>query len=164
MKKTFQVLNNLEKEGHLGRYAVGGAMAAMFYVEPVLTYDLDIFVVLPVKGGLVTLAPLYEALQKRGYPLEKECVVIEGVPVQFLPAHNVLLGEALREALDKEYSGVPARVLRPEHLMAIALQTGRGKDRARFRMFQEGAKTDPTYFESILARHGLKSKRDEWSR
>ena len=34
-------------------------MGATFYVEPLLTFDLDIFVLLPgTAGGLLTLAPL----------------------------------------------------------------------------------------------------------
>ena len=37
-------------------------------------------------GGLLTLAPLYAALRARGFVEEDECVNIEGVPVQFLPA------------------------------------------------------------------------------
>lgn len=47
MEKTFKVLNRLVEEGIIGRYAVGGALGAMFYAEPVSTFDLDIFVVLP---------------------------------------------------------------------------------------------------------------------
>lgn len=73
MEKTLQVLNALERDGVLVRYAIGGAMAATFYVEPVLTFDLDIFAVLPpatssakafdspAAGELLTLSPLYEA-------------------------------------------------------------------------------------------------------
>ncbi len=57
MDKTLQVLNGLVAEGVLSRYAIGGAMGATFYVEPVLTFDLDIFVVLPqTSAGLYTLA------------------------------------------------------------------------------------------------------------
>jgi hypothetical protein len=90
MEQTLQILNELERAGVLGRYAIGGAMGATFYVEPVLTYDLDVFVVLPqTPGGLLTLAPLYQALRKRGYTEEGDCVNIAGVPVQFLPAYNV---------------------------------------------------------------------------
>jgi len=71
MEKALQVLNELERNGELGRYAIGGAMAATFYIEPVLTFDLDIFVVLPeAAGGLLTLAPLYQALRTRGYTAE----------------------------------------------------------------------------------------------
>src|SRR2546428_7112387 len=108
-------------------------MGATFYVEPLLTFDLDVFVVLPQTGsGLLTLAPLNEALRGRGDSKEEEgCVLIEGVPVQFLPAYNALLEEALREARETLYEEVSARVVRAEHLIAICLQTGRDKDRER---------------------------------
>ena len=94
------VLNELEKEGVFTRYAIGDAMGATFYVEPLLTFDLHVFVVLPqTESGLLPLAPLYEALRGRGYLKEEgDCVLIEGVPVQFLPAYNALLEEALKEA------------------------------------------------------------------
>jgi hypothetical protein len=156
MERTLQVLNDLERDGVVTRYAIGGAMGATFYVEPVLTFDLDVFVVLPLtSGGLLTLAPLYEALRARGYREEKECVNIEGVPVQFLPVYNALLEEALAEARDTRYESTPTRVLRAEHLLAIALQTGRDKDRERVRLLREQGTLDENYLEAVLARHGL---------
>ena len=120
MKRTLEILNELEREGAFSRYAIGGAMAATFYTEPVLTFDLDVFVVLSRgTGQLISLAPVYEALRARGYGEEKETVMIEGVPVQFLPAYNALVEEALDQAREIDYEGVPARVLRAEHLIAI---------------------------------------------
>ena len=159
MQGTLQVLNELERVGVLGRYAIGGAMGATFYVEPLLTFDLDVFVVLPqTHGGLLTLEPLYEALRARGYREEDECVNIEGVPVQFLPAYNALLEEALAEAREMRYEATPTRVLRPEHLLAIALQTGRDKDRERVRLLREQARLDQKYLKGVLGRHRLDDK------
>jgi len=81
MKTTLQVLNELEGGGGIERYAIGGAMGATFYVEPLLTFDLDVFVLLPQNvGDLISLTALYEALRTRGYAEEDECVLIEGVP------------------------------------------------------------------------------------
>ena len=164
MEKTLHVLNLLEREGVLSRYAIGGAMGATFYVEPVLTFDLDIFVILPETArGLLTLQPLYEALRARGYAEEGECVNIEGVPVQFLPAHNDLLLEALSEAHETLYEQTPTRVLRAEHLAAIAVQTGRDKDHQRVQLLLEQALLDGNYLASVLARHGLEAKWKEWT-
>jgi hypothetical protein len=164
MERTLQVLNNLAREGVLSRYAIGGAMGATFYVEPVLTFDLDIFVILPkTVSGLLTLEPLYEALRNRGYTEEGECVNIEGVPVQFLPAHNDLLVEALAEAREVFYEQTPTRVLRAEHLVAIALQTGRDKDRERVRLLREEAMLDKDYLAAVLARHGLEARWNQWT-
>ena len=164
MEKTLQVLNGLERDGLLVRYAIGGAMGATFYVEPVLTFDLDVLVVLPQKvGGLFTLTALYEALRARGYTEEGECVNIEGVPVQFLPAYNALLQEALEQARDTLYETTPTRVLRAEHLAAISVQTGRDKDRQRVRLLLEQAPLDREYLASILARHNLEDKWKQWT-
>jgi hypothetical protein len=156
MERTLRVLNDLERAGVVSRYAIGGAMAATFYVEPVLTFDLDVFIVLPgTSGALLTLSPLYEALRTQGYREEKECVNIEGVPVQFLPAYNALVEEALAEAREMMYEATPTRVLRAEHLLAIALQTDRAKDRERVRLLREQASLDSDYLATLLARHGL---------
>ena len=159
------MLNELEKHGVFSRYAIGGAMAATFYTEPFLTFDLDVFVVLPrTPGGLLTLAPLYEALRARGYSeQENECIRIEGVPVQFLPAYNTLVEEALNEAQEIMYENVPARVLRSEHLLAICLQTGRSKDRERVRILREQAKLDQNFLADVLRRHQLEDKWKLWT-
>jgi hypothetical protein len=164
MKHTLQVLNELERNGVIQRYAIGGAMGATFYVEPLLTFHLDVFVLLPQSaGGLLSLAPLYEALRARGYTEEGECVLIEGVPVQFLPAYNMLLEEALRETCETLYEDVSTRVVRAEHLIAICLQTGRDKDRERVRIFREQAELDMGYLGGVLQRHGLEGKWKQWT-
>ncbi len=163
MERTLQVLNDLVRGGVVSRYAIGGAMGATFYVEPVLTFDLDVFVVLPqTRGGLLTLEPLYEALRARGYREEDECMNIEGVPVQFLPAYNALVEEALSEARETRYEATPTRVIRPEHLLAIALQTGRDKDRERVRLLREQARLDQHYLNGVLARHKLDDRWAQW--
>lgn len=164
MERTLQVLNALEHDGLLVRYAIGGAMGATFYVEPVLTFDLDIFVVLPeTAGGLLTLELLYDALRARGYTEEGECVNIEGIPVQFLPAYNPLLEEALAEARETFYENTPTRVLRAEHLAAIAVQTGRDQDRLRVRLLLEQASLDREYLAAVLARHHLEAGWKRWT-
>ena len=159
MKRTLEVLSELEQEGVFARYAIGGAMGATFYVEPFLTFDLDVFVLLqPSASGLISLSPIYEALRARGYSEHNECVLIEGVPVQFLPAYNRLLEEALEQAKAIDYENILARVLRAEHLVAIAVQTGRAKDRERVRTFREQGDIDESYLAEVLRRHGLEEK------
>jgi hypothetical protein len=88
--------------------------------------------------------------------------MIEGVPVQFLPAFNPLLEEALEEARDVTYGATPTRVLRIEHLAAIAVQTGRAKDRQRATLFADGAEMDQSLLKGILERHGLEAKWAAW--
>lgn len=163
MRRTLEVLNLMEREGVFQRYAIGGAIAALFYIEPVLTFDLDVFVVLPSNStGLLSLESIYDWLRARGYREAKETVEIEGVPVQFLPAHNKLTEEALTEADTLDYDGIPVPVMRPEHLIAIMLQTGRDKDRQRLALFREEAQINPRYLDEILTRHGLGEKWQKW--
>ena len=163
MEKTFQVLNALERDGVLTRYAIGGAVGATFYTEPFLTFDLDIFVMLPTLGSLLTVGPLYEALKARGYSEEGEGVNIEGVQVQFLPTYNPLLVEALAEARETSYGAVPTRVFRAEHLAAIGVQTGRSKDRQRVDQLLETPSMDKEYLLAVLKRHDLMAKWMQWT-
>src|SRR5574341_1312335 len=98
MEKTLAIINQLEQKGLIGRYAIGEAVAATRYIEPVQTYDLDIFVVLPVSpSGLISLTPIYDYLTHRGYTPEGESIVIEEWPVQFLLIHDELTEEALAQ-------------------------------------------------------------------
>lgn len=163
MEATLKVLNELERENVMARYAIGGAVGAIFYMEPFLTYDLDVFVLLPkTDGGLLTLAPIYEALKRRGFEEDGVCILIEGMPVQFLHAYNPLLEEALAEALEKRYVETVTRVMRPEHLAAIMAQTGRDKDRQRFFTFMQEAELDMDYLRGVITRHHLNERFDLW--
>ncbi len=146
------------------RYAIGGAMAATFYAEPMLTFDHDVFVLLPKSSRpLLSLTPIYDALRSRGYAEKGECVLIDGVPVQFLPAFNPLLEEALRDADEVMYEDVPTRVLRAEHLVAICLQTGREKDRERVRLLRTQARLDEELLQDLLRRYDLDAKWTAWT-
>ena len=80
------------KDGVIEQYAIGGAVAAIFYIEPINTNDLDIFFhVKDPSAALDILAPLYGYLNSLGYKGQGEAIDIEGWPVQFLPIFNPLL-------------------------------------------------------------------------
>ena len=152
-------------DGLIQNYGIGGAMGAMFYAEPVNTIDLDVFVLLPEEAsGLLSLPTLYEALQSKGHRAEAEYIVVEGIPIQFLPAYNALLEEALQDAVPLRYEDIPASVLGVEHRLAFCVQTGRAKDRARVSNLLEQADINTEYLESILERHDLSDKWKEWTR
>jgi hypothetical protein len=159
MEKTLKVLNDLEKRGRIEKYAIGGGIAALFYTEPFLTYDMDVFVFLPAsQRNLVLLSPIYDDLREKGYREDKEHVLIEGIPVQFIPAYNPLVEEAVEKAKEVKYKRVKTRVLRPEYLFAVMLQTDRTKDRARMSLFFDEAKMDQGELTRILKRHKLNEK------
>lgn len=93
MEKTLRVLNKTVRDGVIEQYAIGRAVAAIFYIEPFNTNDLDVFFYMNEPSNkLDILAPLYDHLLKQGYKAQGEAVEIEGWPVQFLPACNPLLG------------------------------------------------------------------------
>lgn len=162
MEKTLSVINKMEKEGIIGRYAIGGAVAATKYIEPVQTFDLDIFVIFPIsKSGLISMSPVYDYLSRLGYTAEGEFVNIEGWPVQFLPVYNPLTEEAMEKVIEVEFGETPTRVFSAEYLAAIMIETGRPKDFARLTHFFEFDSVDKSVLEDIVARHGLKG---EWEK
>lgn len=147
------------KDGVIEQYAIGGAVAAIFYIEPINTNDLDIFFhVKDSSVGLDILAPLYEYLSGLGYKGQGEAIDIEGWPVQFLPIFNPLLEEAVEQAKEIRFQRTKTRVMQAEHLVAMMLQTGRLKDHARIAQFMEHEVVDHGRLADILARHGLIKK------
>ena len=96
--------------------------------------------------------------------IASQYVVIAGWPVQFLPADTALLQEALAAAMEKDVDGTPARVFTAEHIAAIALDTGRAKDKARVLQFIEAGVLDLDRLHRILGRHGLSGRWQEFER
>ena len=83
---TLAAINAMKAEGVIEEYAVAGAMALLFWTEPVPTFDLDVLVFLPPSGGpLVSLEPIYRWASARGYSTVLEHILIEDVPTQFVP-------------------------------------------------------------------------------
>lgn len=154
------MLNQMERENVIERYAIGGAVAATFYLEPVSTLDVDVFVAFKPEGERVVVSPgpIFDYLKKFGCRVEGEYIVISGWPVQFLPANGPLLEEALANAAEIDVEGNRARVFGAEYLAAIALQTGRAKDKARLLQFVEAGVLKSATFEAVIARHDLKEK------
>jgi hypothetical protein len=119
---ALRALNTMKAEGVVEEYAIAGAMALVFWTEPVSTYDLDVLVFLPSGAGpLVSLDGIYRWASSRGYATDKEHVIVEGIPTQFLPSPGDLGDEAIETAEILEYEGTPARVVLPEYLVALYL-------------------------------------------
>jgi len=166
VKAIFEKINEMQAAGIIGKYAIGGAVGATFYLEPSATLDVDIFVTLPMAPHqvLLSLTPIYDYLQARGGTLEGEYVVVDGWPVQFLPAADALDREALIEATATQVEGVRTWVMSAEHLVGIALRTGRLKDHTRILQFIEQDALDKNRLQGILQRHGLVSKWEKFKR
>jgi len=163
IREALETIHRLEADGIINRYAIGGAVGATFYLEPVATLDIDIFIALRPESDrrMIDLKPIYEYLAARGGIPEGEYMRLAGWPVQFLPAAGPLVEEALEKALETEVEGTLTRVFSAEHLAAIALQTGRAKDKARLLQFLESGVLEMDRFRSIVLRHGLE---EAWQR
>ena len=166
LKNALQVINEMVADGIIQKYAVAGAVAALNYIEPTVTEDLDILISFDDfesgPSGLATLAPLISYLRDRGYTeIKQEGIVIEGWPVQFLPVANELDAEGLNEAAELEIeltSGsapIKIKTLTAEHIVATALKVGRPKDRERILRFIDEKVLNMEVLRDVLRRHNL---------
>lgn len=156
---TLAAIQRMKQGGVLREYAIGGAMALVFWTEPVPTFDLDVFVLLPGEATLlVSLAPIYQWAEANGYVAKDEHIVIEGIPVQFIPSHGPLADEAIADAADLDYEDVPVRVIRPEYLIALYLEPSArtAKRLQRVAALREESAVDGQRLESIVRRYNLK--------
>jgi hypothetical protein len=130
-------LNALQAQGLIGDHAIGGAMAFVYWAEPFETKDLDVFAVLPTTAaGLIHLGRLL---------------------LDFVPATDALDEEAIAEAVSVRIGDDMTRVFTPEHAVAIALRTWRGKDREHIdRLIRTGRQPlDMARLHGILQRYAL---------
>jgi hypothetical protein len=155
LAEILRAANLLEAEHFIADYAIGGAIAAIFYIEPFATFDIDLFYK-PVNDALDAGIPaIFERLRQLGWTVEGDHLLCRNFPVQFL-AGSSLTSEAVENALVTEYQGVQTKVFRPEYVVAIAVQVGRPKDRSRIAQMLEQADIDRSYLAQILDRYRLK--------
>jgi len=160
---VIRILNALEGEGFIERYAIGDDAGATFYLDESSAAQVEVFVSLPGPEGTYAaqLAPTIEYLNKRGYTMSEEFVIVGEWKVQLLAPTSALAEEALAGSRESDTYGTPARVVAPEHLAAIALQDGKSQSNAKVLQFVESGILNNVAFQAILARHLL---RDRWSR
>ena len=168
LQKTIEVVAKLAQAGVIQQYAIAGAVAALNYIQPTLTEDLDILISVAHfekrQSGLILLAPIERALAAMGYTERTDVgYLIEGWPVQFLPVASDLDEEALEKAIDIESEtgdhSFKARCLSAEYVVAIAIRLGRLKDLARVQAFLEQQAVDLAVLKTTLERHNLM---DSW--
>jgi len=164
MEKVIQVLNRMQADGVIEKFAIGGGIAAIYYLQPYQTDDIDVFISPVVIGpsGLVSLEPVYGYLEKLGYLPVKEGVLIEDWRVQFVPAFAAVQEEAIAQARRVEYGETHTFIFSAEHLGAELLRSGRLKDQVRVIDLIESKKMDMNVFRDIISRHGLREKWKEF--
>lgn len=156
--EAIAALNSLKDDGVVSDYALGGAMALIFWSEPTATFDIDVFVLLEQTGLLVSLDAIYAWARARGYPEEAEHILISGMPVQLIPAHNALATDAVASAAELEYDGQPVRVIRPEYLIAMYLEeSARTRKRLeRVAALLDEGNVDRTLLNDLVKRYKLR--------
>ena len=159
LAKVIHLIEAMQADGIIGTYALGGAMAAVIYVDPFPTQDFDFFVHLTGEvSNLDPLRPIIEYLNPRGYPIEGVEFNIEGLLVQFLPLTSDLTREATEFANIVEVEGVQMRVLSPEYLVVVMLETGRIKDFLRAKMFVDQDVVNLDEIRLLVKRFGLEAQ------
>lgn len=161
MEKVIQVLNRMQADGIIEKLAIGGGIAAIYYLPPYNTDDVDVFFlpVLVTESGLVSLEPIYSYLEKLGYYPTKEGVLIEDWPVQFVAPFKSIQEEAIVEARQVTYGNTQTLIFSAEHLAAELLRSGRPKDHSRVINLIQERKLDMGVFRNIVRRHDLA---DQW--
>jgi hypothetical protein len=162
VERVIQVINRMQADGVIENYAIGGGIAAIYYLEAYLTDDIDIFI--PVASvsvgtsGLISLEPIYNYLNQLGYLPSNEGVIIEDWLVQFIPTFEPMQEEAIAKARHVTFGQTKTNIFTAEYLAAELLRSGRRKDHVRVIALIEGNNVDMKILRDIISRHGLAEK------
>jgi hypothetical protein len=166
MRKVFAAFNMMAEKGIIENYAIGGAMAISLHEQPAMTEDIDIFIAYK-KGTLISMSPLFDFMRSLGATEENgDHLRFAGWLIHILsPKSPSLVEEALDNAESYDAGqGVTTRVFKLEYLAAIALETGREKDKLRVRMLADRKALDTREFAAIIKHYRLEKRYAEWTR
>jgi hypothetical protein len=164
LEALVQRLNGLQARGLIGEHAIGGAMAFIYWAEPFETKDVDVFAFLPTTAtGLIDLTAVWAYLVGHGGVPEGQFIRVGRLRLDFVPPSDALDEAAVAEAVPVQVGAETTRVFTPEHAVAIALRTWRGKDREHIdRLIRTGRRPlDMPRLRDILQRYGLEER---WQR
>ena len=133
MEKVIQVLNQMQADGIIESFAIGGGIAAIYYSPALHTDDVDVFF-LPVLVQRVVwfhLERIYSYLADLGYYPIKEGILIEDWPVQFVRSLNPYRKRRSSKLTASHVQGNTRSIFSAEHLAAELLRSGRPKDHSR---------------------------------
>lgn len=126
-EKVIRRLNRLKKAGVIKDYAIGGAHAVAYYLEPIKTLDLDIFVFAESDRDFYIFRSY---IKKAGFKMRGTHVIIDDTPVHFLPGSlHPFINEAVRKAKRISVRNIPSKVLTVEYLIVSLLMAFRLKDK-----------------------------------
>ncbi len=68
MKLALEIANEMERLSIIGKYAIAGSVAIIFYAEPIDTEDLDIFFLHKAKEGeILSMEGIYKYFGEKGF-------------------------------------------------------------------------------------------------
>ena len=166
MEKVIQLLNRMQADGIMEKFAIGGGIAAVYYTEPHATGDIEVFISPTVlaQSGPGSLEPVHDYLENLGYFADKEGVLIEDWLVRFVPTFASVQEEAVEQARRVAYGEDHTFIFSAEHLGAEFIRSATYKDHARLIDLVESARIDMKVFREIISRHDLSDKWKELAR
>ena len=147
LSEALRELNQLKEKGVIEDYAIGGGYAAIYYTVPYFTSDLDIFAILHKNEDFQSI---YQHFREKGNKIEGVYIHIGDMPTQILPNISPLYSEAIEQAHEVIIEGIPSKVIRIEHLIVLALEVFRAKDKYRITQLLE--KADREILDKIIDR------------
>src|SRR5438445_13413007 len=112
-----------------------------------------------IQVGLVSALRQFTNILRLGGGIEdREHIVLGDWPVQFVVPANELETEAVAASVPVDVEGVRTWIMLAEHLVAIALSTGRAKDYIRVIQFINEKAVDQVVLLAILKKYGLLPK------
>jgi len=148
LKEALISINEVKNAGIIQDYAIIGGYAVIYHAVPYSSYDLDIGVIIKDDEAY---QQLYEYYRQKGNQIENVYIHIGGMPVQFFPNISPLYNEVIELAQKVSVDGVPAKVATIEHLILLALDVFRAKDKIRILQLLDRA--DKKVLDKIVTRY-----------
>jgi hypothetical protein len=164
LKLALETAHEMQQVGLIGKHAIIGSVAVIYYAGPISTDDLDICFLHELKAAeIFSMKRIYEYLLSKGFQPVDFTVLIGGVKVQFIPSTSPLSDEAVLSSQEVTLFGVSTRVVTPVYLLAMKLEASRPKDYAHILFLLDNSKEpiDLKRTETILSTFGLVEK---WNR
>lgn len=129
VSKVIELLNSLKRGGKLRDYAIFGAVAALQYMEPIYTSDIDILVLVSTDSEYNLL---WREFSKHSQRVEGFGFITYGTEVQLFPTSiSPLYESALKHAKKVKLNGIITKIVDREHLILMFLTSNRQKDKFR---------------------------------
>jgi hypothetical protein len=145
MKNIIKLFNDMKKKKIIVDYALGGGIAAKYYVNPPATKDIDFFVIVN-DLSISFMGPIYAYMLQHGAKFVGHLFKYNNTIIDIIPAMNELIVEAVKKADIANINNVSVRIVNPDYLAAIALQVERPKDIDRVKRLIFSGKLSDQFF------------------